>query len=305
MSFDSPSNSYRGRLAPTPTGDLHAGHGRTFWVAWTRARDPSAPGALVYREEDLDPQRCKPAFSANATEDLTWLGLDWDEGPDSGGPCSPYRQSQRVEAGIYLNAWERLRDGGWIYPCSRSRRDLAEAAMAPHEEEGAAEPIFPPAWRPPPGTGRDARAPGSTNWRFQVPDGETISFSDSLHGDRSYRAGQAFGDFLVWRKDGVPSYELAVTVDDHAMGITEVVRGADLLLSTARQLLIYRALGYAAPTWFHCPLMRDSTGKRLAKRHQSLSLRQIRATGTPPETLKAQWQVEYENWLRVGPAPCL
>ena len=295
------ASTYRGRVAPTPTGNLHAGHGRTFWVAWTRARNPETSGTLVYREEDLDPQRCKPHFASNATEDLRWLGLDWDEGPDLPGPFKPYRQSERVQGGIYQEAWAQLRDKGWIYPCTKSRKDLSEATLAPHEDGALKEPIYPTAWRPPPGTGSDLDSPQNQNWRFRVPDGEAIGFEDALYGELTFQAGEHFGDFLIWRKDGVPSYELAVVVDDLAMQITEVVRGADLLLSTARQILIYQALGHSPPVWFHCPLMLDDQGKRLAKRYQSLGLRELRANGKNPETLIQTWENEYQNWLRQRP----
>nr|WP_221773473.1 tRNA glutamyl-Q(34) synthetase GluQRS [Ruficoccus amylovorans] len=277
-------SAYRGRLAPTPTGWLHLGHAATFLRAQERCR--AAGGTLILRNEDLDPQRCRPQYAHDALEDLRWLGLDWAEGPDVGGPHAPYNQSERLPH--YLAAWEKLRDAGAIYPCERSRRELRERVAAPHEEDEEAEPIYPPQWRPAPGTGRDARSPEGVNWRFRVPDGEVIGFRDKLAGEQSFVAGEDFGDFLIWRRDGVPAYELAVVVDDLAMRITEVVRGADLLKSTARQLLIYRALGATAqvPAFAHCPLVRDTHGKRLAKRSDALSLRTLRARGTPPEEVR-------------------
>lgn len=273
--------TYRGRLAPTPTGHLHLGHARAFGVAWARAR--RFGGRLLYRLEDLDLQRCKPEFAQAALEDLRWLGLDWDEGPEVGGPHAPYRQSERRD--WFLEVWKRLRDSGAIYPSPHSRKDVSLAATAPHE--GEEEPIFPPELRPPPGTGREAPVPGDVNWRFRVPDGRAIRFHDALQGRQTYMAGVDFGDFLVWRRDDVPAYEMAVVADDHAMGITEVVRGADLLLSTARQILLYEALGWQAPDWCHLPLVRDADGRRLAKRHQSLSLRTLREHGTPPEQIRS------------------
>lgn len=275
---------YLGRLAPTPTGHLHRGHARTFHQAWLRAR--RAGGTLIYREEDLDPARCQPEFAAAAREDLRWLGLDWDQGPDIGGPHTPYRQSERIT--LYRDAWQQLKEDGWIYPSTRSRRELREAVasgqarVTANEDEQDAEPVFPSTWRPPAGTGRDATEPGETNWRFRVPDGEAITFEDGHFGPQSFRAGADFGDFPVWRRDGVPAYELAVVVDDIIMGITEVVRGADLLRSTARQLLLYHALGATPPAWFHCPLVRDATGQRLAKRSASESLRALRQAGQSP-----------------------
>jgi glutamyl-tRNA synthetase len=273
---------YRGRIAPTPTGELHLGHARTFWIAMERARESG--GQLIYREEDLDPQRCKKIYADAATRDLSWFGCQWDEGPDCGGPHQPYRQSERQDN--YLLAWERLRNSGCIYPCDKSRKDVARAARAPHTEEEQAEPIYPENWRPPVGTGADARSPGATNWRFRVPDHRTLTFDDGRLGPCEFTGLRDFGDFIVWRKDGVPAYELAVVVDDAAMDITEVVRGEDLLISTARQLLLYEALQLTAPEFYHTPLVLDGGGQRLAKRHRSLSLRELREAGEAPETLR-------------------
>ena len=230
---------YRGRIAPTPTGFLHLGHAATFWTAFHRARQAS--GTLIFRIEDLDAQRCLPEFSSAASEDLHWLGIDWKEGPETNGPFAPYVQSQRLS--WFLQVWEKLHQRGLIYPCTRSRRDVASATQAPHAEDEDAEPIFPAAWRPAPEAAKEFSSPTGVNWRFRVPDGETVSFTDQIQGSQQWVAGEDFGDFLVWRKDGVPAYELAVVADDHAMQITEVVRGADLLKSTARQILLYRALG--------------------------------------------------------------
>lgn len=271
---------YRGRLAPTPTGFLHLGHARTFALAAQRTQ--AANGTLIYRTEDLDAGRCRPEFAQAALEDLAWLGLRWQEGPDVGGPHAPYVQSQRRD--WFLEAWKQLHATGLIYPCEKSRKDVERALNAPHAEDDA-EPVFPPTLRPTPGAGREATDPGTTNWRFRVPDGETIRFTDALRGPQGFVAGEDFGDFLVWRKDGFPSYELAVVADDHAMGITEVVRGADLLLSTARQLLLYRALGWTAPAWAHAPLVTDPSGKRLAKRTAGLSIRELRQKGRTPEEI--------------------
>jgi glutamyl-tRNA synthetase len=271
----------RGRLAPTPTGYLHVGHARTFALAAARA----AGGTLIYRTEDLDAGRCRPEFADAAIEDLRWLGLKWTEGPDVGGPHALYVQSQRLP--WFREVWQLLHASGAIYPCDKSRKDVERSLTAPHAEDDA-ESIFPPDLRPPLGAGREACEPGPINWRFRVPDGETISFGDALKGPQSFVAGRDFGDFLVWRKDGFPAYELAVVADDHAMGITEVVRGADLLLSTARQILLYRALGWTQPAWAHAPLIVDAEGKRLAKRTAGLSIRELRQKGkTPEEVLTA------------------
>jgi glutamyl-tRNA synthetase len=279
---------YRGRLAPSPTGYLHVGHARTFWTAQERAR--AAGGTLVMRMEDLDPDRSRKEYADAALEDLRWLGLRWDEGPDVGGPFGPYAQSERGE--LYRAAWEKLRAGGWIYPCRCSRNDLAAALNAPHEGAEALEdePVYPGTCRPRRGENSEAaRAAQKTlvgeagaNWRFRVPDGEAIEFVDGNLGPQRFVAGVDFGDFVVMRRDGVSSYQLACVVDDAAMQITEVVRGADLLKSTARQMLLNRALGFADPKWFHCGLVVDENGKRLAKRSDAVSVRALRERGKRP-----------------------
>ncbi len=274
---------YRGRLAPSPTGLLHLGHARTFWTARERAR--AHDGVLILRNEDLDPARSRPEFTAAMLEDLRWFGFAWQEGPDCGGPFAPYSQSERRS--LYLAALEKLRATGLLYPCACSRKDIQSAARAPHDADDA-EPLYPGTCRP---VGDSAlRIPHSAfNWRFRVPDGETISFTDAHLGPQQFIADRHFGDFVVWRHDDVPAYQLAVVVDDAAMRITEVVRGADLLVSTVRQLLLYRALGLAPPAFYHCPLMTDDSGARLAKRHDALSLRALREQGAVPETLRQPW----------------
>ncbi|MFL6258010.1 MAG: tRNA glutamyl-Q(34) synthetase GluQRS [Pyrinomonadaceae bacterium] len=282
--------SYRGRLAPSPTGYLHLGHARTFWAAYERSR--GAGGVLVLRDEDLDPARSRAEFAAAMLEDLRWLGVEWQEGPDVGGPFAPYRQSER--RGFYLEAWARLVESGHVYPCVCSRRDIARAASAPHDGQAGAvhaqddEPHYPGTCRP--RAGAKPHAPDASaglNWRFRVPDGKQIVFEDLKQGRQSFVAGRDFGDFVVWRRDDVPAYQLAVVVDDAQMRVTEVVRGADLLKSTARQMLLQRALGYPAPAHFHCDLVTDERGERLAKRHEALSLRALRAAGVTPEEIRA------------------
>ncbi len=332
--------TYRGRLAPSPTGYLHLGHARTFWVAWQRAR--AAHGKLIFRNEDLDYQRCKPEFVQAMYKDLRWLGLDWDEGPDTGGSFGPYAQSQRRS--FYLDAWRKLRDSGLIYPCTCSRKDLERALSAPHEEPqntsdcgaqapspedvqgsspqpGAAAVQFPtkgppsqsPATavqsatddelpypgtcREKTGTAKDYDSPAGVSWRFKVPDGEPISFEDGYFGPQEFVAGRDFADFLLCRRDDIPAYQLAVVVDDAAMQISEVVRGADLLKSTARQLLVIRALGHPVPAYFHCPLLRDEKNVRLAKRHDALSLRELREQGAKAEELRKRFAEEVD-WSR-------
>jgi len=244
---------------------------------------------LVLRIEDLDRPRCREEFCAAAIDDLRWLGLEWTEGPDVGGPHASYRQSERTS--WYREIWRRLANAGVIYPSPHSRRDVDEAATAPHEprpgEAGAdvdaevdAEPIFPTILRP--ASWDRATAPGNIAWRFRVPDGRTIEFDDAVAGRVRRTAGIDFGDFVVWRRDDLPAYELAVVADDHAMEIAEVVRGEDLLTSTARQLLLYEALGWAAPAFCHVPLVRGADGRRLAKRTGGMAIRDLRARGLSP-----------------------
>lgn len=287
---ESTSISYRGRLAPSPTGLLHLGHARTFLIAAQRCSEHG--GTLVLRNEDLDQQRCRPEFVQAMIEDLRWLGISWTEGPDCGGPFGPYTQSERRVH--YLHAWQQLRDRGMIYPCTCSRKDVAQSATAPNE--GDDEPLYSGKCRP----SRDPRSdslsgcraeakrggPAGVNWRFRVPEGEEISFTDLHLGLQEMVAGRDFGDFIVWRKDDVPAYQLAVVVDDAAMKITEVVRGADLLKSTARQILLYRALGLPIPGYYHCELVRDQQGVRLAKRHDALSISKLRQSGWTPQQVR-------------------
>lgn len=252
-----------------------------------RARDAS--GALILRNEDLDPQRSRSEFVDAMIEDLRWLSIRWDEGPHVGGPFAPYEQSRRRD--VYFRTWKVLLNREFLYPCTCSRKELARIAQAPHEGgamrwEGEEGPMYPGTCRPAAGAVHVAKgisAPAGVNWRFRVPDGEVIEFEDASLGPQRFVAGEDFGDFPVWRRDDVPAYQLAVVADDIDMQITEVVRGADLLLSTARQILIYRALEQEPPQWFHCPLVRDEHGQRLAKRHDALSVRALREQGRTPE----------------------
>lgn len=268
-----------GRLAPSPTGLLHLGHARTFWTAQRRA--DAAGGALLLRNDDLDQARCRPEFVAAMQEDMRWFGLHWT------GPM--VSQSQRIP--LYRAALARLHAAGCIFPCSRSRKDVLAASSAPHEGDENDEPLYPIEFRPPAGAPLPPLTdPIKINWRFRVPDGETLHFTDHHFGPQQAVAGRDFGDFLVWRKDDAPSYQLACVVDDAAMGITEVVRGADLLKSTFRQLLLYRALGLLLPAFYHGPLVTDDQGVRLAKRHDALSLRSLRAQGRTPEQIRATWR---------------
>jgi glutamyl-tRNA synthetase len=268
-------HKYVGRVAPSPTGLLHLGHARTFLAAFDRARD--AGGTLLLRNEDLDTARVRAAFVTAMVEDLAWLGIAW----------RPPMVTQSARLPLYRAALDQLIVGGVAYPCVCSRRELQRAISAPHE--GDDEPVYDGRCRPRPG-GQRAFVAG-VNYRFRVPDGEVICFSDGNVGEQRSTAGcdaatADFGDFLLWRKDGLPSYQLACVVDDAAMRITEIVRGADLLKSTARQRLVAQALGYRSPATFHTQLVRDANGVRLAKRHDALAIRTLRERGLRPEELR-------------------
>lgn len=287
-----------GRLAPSPTGGLHLGHARTFLLAWLSSR--AGGGRVVFRLEDLDASRARPEAARAAVDDLRWLGLDWDEGPDIGGHDSPYVQSQRMDR--YRTSLDLLRAQDAIYPCTCTRTDIARAQSAPHpEDEG---PIYP-------GTcsGRSARdasalADRPFAWRFRVPPGP-VSWRDRFRGEMSLEPARLGGDFVVARSGIGPSYQLAVVHDDAAMGVTEVIRGDDLLPSTPRQLLLYRSLGLAPPAFAHVPLAIGVDGRRLAKRDGSLKLSTLRATGWDPEILVG-WLAQACGWSdRVEPGPPL
>jgi glutamyl/glutaminyl-tRNA synthetase len=279
------NQNYRGRIAPSPTGFLHLGHAKTFWVAQQRAKENG--GQLILRNEDLDSTRFKMDFVSAMLEDLRWFGFEWSEGPDVGGKFAPYNQSERMN--FYRAALERLRAGNFIYPCTCSRKDIQQAVTAPHVEGD--EPIYPGTCRTKFPSANPNLPSAKFNWRFRVPDGETISFLDGSCGEQKFVAGKDFGDFVVWRHDDVPAYQLACVADDAAMKISEVVRGADLLVSTARQILLYRALGFPLPKFFHCALMLNDKGERLAKRHDALSLWKLRELGEMPESLRRKFFV--------------
>ena len=272
---------YRGRFAPSPSGWLHLGNARTALLAWLRAR--AHGGTFVMRVEDLDGPRTRQEAVMGNLEELRWLGLDWDEGPDVGGPHAPYLQSQRTS--LYEAALDRLTDAGHTFPCYLSRKDLAEAASAPHGPSaagtiyGAAEKRANELSAP---AKRAAGKPASV--RFEV-DHRQVRFDDALAGPQTVDPLAEVGHFVIRRSDGLFAYQLAVVVDDAAMGITEVVRGADLLQSTAAQLLLYEALGLQAPRFAHAPLMLDASGQRLAKRRGSQTLHEMRAAGADPTEL--------------------
>jgi len=268
--------SYRGRFAPSPTGDLHLGSAAAALVAWLRARQ--AGGALVVRIEDIDRPRIVPGSEGRQLDDLRWLGIDWDEGPNTGGPHAPYRQSERDAH--YEAALEALAARGLLFRCDCSRAEIALAASAPHAgDDGPRYPgtcralgMQPRAWKRPPAI-RLAAPPGS------------VSIADVFQGPYGHDVAAAAGDFVLRRGDGLWAYQLACVVDDLAMGMTEVVRGADLLASAPRQVLLARLLGGDAPGFAHLPLIVADDGARLAKRGGSATLRAHREAGTHPQVL--------------------
>lgn len=276
--LEEPSALSTGRLAPSPTGGLHLGHARTFLLAWLSIR--SQKGRMILRVEDLDATRARSGAGEAAMVDLRWLGLDWDEGPDVGGPHAPYVQSGRMDR--YAGSLERLKAADLVYPCTCTRADIERAASAPHaEDEG---PVYP-------GTCSGRRAADATGlgdrpfaWRFRVPAGP-VAWLDRFLGERSVDPRRLGGDFVVARSGLSPSYQLAVVHDDATMGVSEVIRGDDLVPSTPRQILLYRALGWEPPHFGHVPLAVGPDGRRLAKRDGSIKLASLRDEGIDPRRL--------------------
>lgn len=285
------AQNVRGRLAPSPTGYLHLGNAWAFLAAWWAARQ--AGGDIILRLEDIDPQRSRDEYALAVMEDLRWLGMDWDEGPElpadgsarplpERGDCGPYVQSRCAD--LYAQALQRLERLGCLYPCFCTRKELRALAGAPHVDDRGA---------PYPGTCRSLseaertalrQAGRRSSLRFHGPS-EPICFEDAVQGPQCSRLDDCGGDFAVQRSDGVIAYQLAVAVDDGRMRVSQVVRGRDILSSTPRQIALLRLLGYAIPTYAHIPLLCDAEGERLAKRHHSLALRSLRAEGVPPERI--------------------
>lgn len=285
----------RGRFAPTPSGKLHIGNARTALLAWLHMR--SVGGAFILRMEDIDKPRTKPELAGLMIDDLRWLGLDWDEGPDVGGPCGPYVQSMREP--MYDEAVERLKRDGWLYPCYCSRAELSAIASAPHglSSEG---PAYPGTCRHRTPEEQTVKAAVKTpSLRFAMPD-RPVRFVDVLLGEQRFDAGSG-GDFVVKRADGIFGYQLAVVIDDAAMGITDVLRGSDLLDSTPRQISLYEALGRPVPRFAHVPLLFGPDGRRLAKRDDGIMLATMRTSGTSPETVVG-W-LAYWSGLTDRPEP--
>ncbi|WP_301966194.1 tRNA glutamyl-Q(34) synthetase GluQRS [uncultured Desulfovibrio sp.] len=281
------SRPVRGRLAPSPTGYMHLGNAWAFLLAWLAVR--SAGGTLVLRMEDIDPQRSRPEYARALVEDLRWLGLDWDEGPAvdgaipadgrdmvEQGPCGPYFQSARTT--LYAETLDAMGHAGLVYPCYCTRKELRQLAGAPHVDDAGA---------PYPGTcrhlGPEERRRREAQGRraclrLCCPEGR-FRFQDALLGEQSFSLEDCGGDFALRRSDGVVAYQLAVALDDALMGITQVVRGRDILTSTPRQLALLGLWGFEPPTYAHIPLLLDGQGERLAKRHQSLGVRELRRQG--------------------------
>lgn len=271
------------RLAPSPTGALHLGNARTFLISWALARRRA--WRIVLRIEDLDTPRVKAGADAATIGILRWLGMDWDEGP----------LVQSHDLSPYMRAMETLARNALVYPSELTRAQIEASASAP--QEGAHETPFPASLRPP--LAPRAFDDPATNWRFATPPG-AVAFRDAFAGPQEHSPAGTVGDFVVWTKRGQPSYQLAVVVDDHRRGVTQIVRGNDLLDSAARQLLLYRALGAAPePTYTHLPLVRGTDGKRLAKRHGDTRLESYRAAGTPPERVIGL----IAAWSGVTPSP--
>jgi len=281
-----------GRLAPSPTGGLHLGHARTFLIAWLAAR--TAGGRVVLRMEDLDASRVRPGAAAGAIADLRWLGLDWDEGPDVGGPAGPYEQAGRISA--YEAALDRLKQSDAVYPCTCSRADIERALAAPHaDDEG---PFYPGTCSA--RTAADAKALGDRPfaWRFRVPPAP-VAWDDLIRGRVQRDPSRLGGDFVVGRSIGAPAYQMAVVHDDATMGVTQVIRGDDLVPSTPRQILLYRALGWKPPAFGHVPLAVGPDGRRLAKRDDSIKLATLRAEGIDPRLLVG-WLAQACGWTDVA-----
>ena len=257
------------RFAPSPTGAQHVGNARTYLITWLLAR--SAGGRILLRIEDIDSPRIKAGAADEALADVRWLGLDWDGGP--------VVQTQRIA--LYEAALRRLQDQELVYPCTCTRSDIEQAASAPHAE-GQEVPY--------PGTCSGRLVADARNlvgrpfaWRFRVTDAP--GFSDGFRGAIQLTREDIGGDFVVWKSQGTPAYQLAVVVDDADQGVTDVVRGDDLVSSTPRQLLLYRALGLNSPEFVHVPLVVGPDGRRLAKRHGDTRLRALREAGVRPEQL--------------------
>lgn len=276
-----PKLAVKGRFAPTPSGFLHLGNVFCCLLAWLYAK--SSGGSIVLRIEDLDSARCPRTQADALRRDLEWLGLSWDSGAYCGADSDSYFQSERSE--FYAAAFAKLEERGLVFPCFCSRNEL-HAAEAPHLSDGRV--LYPGTCRELSAAEREAKAKlRAPAWRVRVPD-ESISFYDLHYGQQSYQLARECGDFIIRRSDGIYAYQLAVVVDDALMGITQVVRGCDLLSSTPLQLLLYRELGFTPPSFCHIPLLTAADGRRLAKRDGDLEISVLRERYGSPEPLIGQ-----------------
>lgn len=267
-----------GRLAPSPTGALHLGNARTFLLAWLSVRQQA--GTLILRMEDIDSPRVKPSARKSTLDDLRWLGLDWDFGPDVGGPHQPYTQTERAQ--IYVEQLRTLIDREWVYPCICSRAEIVRSASAPHESLDG--PIYPGTCSTRQAIDAQRLNEADFAWRWRASN-STIHLTDAVHGQLMRNIARELGDFVVARGSGWPAYQLAVIVDDYLMGVTEVVRGDDLLASTFRQIDLLTRLGWPIPAYAHVPLIVGPDGRRLAKRHGDTRLSFFREQGIRPTTI--------------------
>ena len=288
------ASSVVGRFAPSPSGRMHLGNVMSALLCWLSAR--SAGGRLVLRIEDIDPERSRDEYARLIVEDLRFLGLDWDEGEGAGGAHGPYRQSGRTP--VYEEALRRLDAMGLLYPCFCSRAELHDVTRAPHASDGRL--IYGGRCR---NLNAQERAELSArrrpSLRLRVPD-ETVRFVDGLCGPQAQNLREECGDFIVRRSDGAFAYQLAVVVDDIAMGVTQVVRGRDLLDSTPRQLYLYRLLGARPPAYYHVPLLLAPDGRRLSKRERDLDMGALRARYGAEEILG---RLAFLTGLRETAAP--
>jgi glutamyl-tRNA synthetase len=270
MSLNSTPETVVGRLAPSPTGGLHLGHARTFLIAWLAARH--AGGNVILRIDDLDASRVRAEATDQAVDDLRWLALDWDDGP--------YFQSERSD--VYIDSLEQLKAAELVYPCTCSRAEIERAATAPHaEDEG---PTYPGTCSHRSASDSEALGDRPFAWRFRVPPGP-VHWDDLFLGHMELEPARLGGDFIVGRAGRGPSYQLAVVVDDALMGVNQVIRGDDLVPSTPRQMLLYRALGWPPPRFAHVPLAVNPDGRRLAKRDGSIKLATLREQSVDPKRL--------------------
>ena len=273
------SSIVRGRLAPSPTGYLHLGNAWSFLLCWLAVR--AQGGQVVLRMEDIDPERSRREYVDAIMRDLDWLGLDWDEGPDVGGPFAPYVQSERQDR--YREVIKTLAALGHTYPCYCTRRELKTMASAPHAEDVG--PVYPGTCR---GLSADERAQRQGRGRtpsLRLHGSVETVFDDLVQGRVRLGWMDCGGDFPLRRSDGVVSYQLAVAVDDMDQGISLVVRGADILPCTPRQIILFRFLGRPVPNYAHVPLILDHKGERLAKRHEGCELRALREAGVSPRAI--------------------